>query len=87
MLNVMFDSEQELPTSDRVRTNDRVNSREFTADIEWEATRGLIELELMVLGSLSEEWLGIGGSEIIQELLISRRESVIDLISRGAKDI
>jgi hypothetical protein len=64
-----------------------MNSGEFTADIEWEATRSLIEPELVVLGSLGEERLGIGGSETIKKLLIGRRESVIDLIARSPKSI
>jgi hypothetical protein len=81
VLDVVADSEDGLPACNWVGADDWVLGREFIADVKWGATRFSVELELLVLGSLSEERLGIGGSKSIKELLVGRRESVVDLIT------
>lgn len=81
VLDVVADSEDGLPAGNGVGADNWVLGRELVANIQWGTTGLGVELELLVLCSLGEQRLGIGGRKAIKELLVCRRESVVDLIT------
>ena len=81
VLDVVADSEDGLPACNWVGADDWVLGGELIADVQWGTTGLSVELELLVLGSLGEQRLGIGGSKAVKELLVGRGESVVDLIA------
>jgi len=87
VLAMVTNSKDALPSSDRIGANNGVVSGKFTTNVEWVTTGLLIKLELLVLGSLGEEGLSICSGQTIEELLVSRREAVIDLIARSPKSV
>lgn len=87
VLDMVTESKEGLPASDGVGANNRVLSRQLTTNVQGGATRILVKLELMVLSSLSEEGLSIGGGETVQELLVGGREAIIDFITGSPESI
>jgi hypothetical protein len=81
VLNVVTNSKDGLPASDWIGADNRVFGGEFITNVERVTARISVELELLVLGGLSEERLGVGGGKAIKELLVGWGETVIDFVS------
>ena len=62
LLNMFANCEDRFPACDGVSTDDGVDGGQFFADVVGGATRGEVEFEVVVLGSLTEFGLRAGGS-------------------------
>jgi len=87
MLYMMANSEDSLPSGNRVGADDWVLSGELLADVEWVATSLRVELESLVTSGLSEERLGVGGGKTIEELLVGRGETIVNFVAGCPKSI
>jgi hypothetical protein len=76
-----------LPASHRVRSHNRMDGGEVCADILRSTTLGTVKLIAVLLCALIEDRLCVGGRQPFQELLVSRRQTVIDLVARRPQRI
>ena len=86
-LGVVADGVHALPARDRVGPDDRMNSLEIRSNILWSATFGTVQLEVILLGALVENRLGVGGGQSFQKLLVRWRQTVVDLVARRPQSV
>lgn len=81
LLHVRANSEDTLPTGDRVGTDDRVLGNELLSDVLGSATRTRVDLEIVELGNFVEAGLRIGCSQALQELLVGLGDTIVYLVA------
>ena len=86
-LSVVANSVHALPARDRVGPDDRMNSLEVCSDILRSAAFGAVQLEAVLFGAFVEYRLRVGGSQSVQELLVRRRQTVVDLVARRPQSV
>lgn len=69
-LRMMANGIYALPASDRVGSDDRVNSRQVGTNILRCTALGTVKLEVVLLSTLVENRLCISGSQALEELLV-----------------
>lgn len=82
VLHVGANGEHALPACHRVGADDRMDCFEYGTDVFWRASRLVVQLESRLLGDLSEIRLLKGHCQRLEKLLVSRAETVVDVISR-----
>ena len=87
VLHMVTNGKDCLPAGYWVGADNWVYSGKLVADIEWRATLLSVQLEIVVLSCLCEKRLSVGSSQTLQELLVSWREAVVNLIAGGPKGV
>jgi hypothetical protein len=87
MTNVSADGEDALPPRNRIRTNDGMHGCEVAANVLRRATRLIVDCETATLSGFDESRLAESGSQALEELLIWRRDAIVDFISAGPQSI
>lgn len=87
VLDVSANGEDALPPGDGVRSDDWVDGLELGADVLGCAARLVIELEAGSLCNLAETGLLEGCGQGLEELLVRRADSVVDLVARGPERV
>lgn len=68
-----------LPTSNRVRANDRMAGGQILTNIQGRSSV-LSELDVPVFDEIDEALTGVGGGEAFEELLVGGREAVVGFV-------
>jgi hypothetical protein len=76
-----------FPASHRVRPDNWMDGGEVCADILRSTTLGTVKLVAVLLCALVEDRLCVGSCQPFQELLVSSRQTVIDLVTRRPQGI
>ena len=80
-LSMMSDRIDAFPPGHRVGADDRMYSFQVRTHILRCAPLCAVELESILGCSLAENWLRIGGGKSFEELLVSWRNAIIDLVT------
>lgn len=81
LLYVRTDSEDTLPTGDRVSADDRVLSDKLFSNVLRRATRARVDVEIIAFGNFVEAGLRICCGQALQELLVRFGYTVVNLIA------
>lgn len=86
-LRVVADGVNTLPASDRVCPNDWMNGLQIRSNVFWRAALSTVQLEVVFLCALIEDWLCVSSSQPLKEFLVSRRQTVVNLVARGPQGV
>lgn len=86
-LSMMANGVHTLPPSDWVRPDDGVSSLQVCPDILRGTALSAVQLEVVLLGTLIEDWLSVRSSEAFQELLVCRRQAIVNFVTGRPKRV
>lgn len=87
LLYVGADSEDTLPTGDRVGADDRVLGDKLFSNVLRRSTRARVDVEIIAFGNFVEAGLRIGCGQALQELLVRFGYTVVNLVARGPQGV
>jgi hypothetical protein len=85
MLDMSANREDTLPSSDRIRTDDWMDSFKLASNIFWSTTSLFVKLEAPSLCSFDKAGLGKRCCECLQKFLIWFTDAIVDLVPRSPK--
>ena len=79
--HVVADGKDGFPARHRVSANNRMDRLEDLADVLGGAARGRVDGEVVALGGVAEQWLGVVGCQGVEELAEGRRDAVVEFVA------